>query len=297
MKNFLFNAVTRLSFWLDAFLSLKNGGARLREAFAVATKYSKVIKQARSGEPTIFFGNFRCHCLNPGSFEVLYREIIMLESYHFDAKTDTPFIIDCGVNIGLALIFFKQLYPKCKILGFEPHDQALRTAEKNVEDNGFKDIELKGAALSDRDGEAILSFSQEEIMASTLTSRLDRRGISPSHATVPTVRLSKFLNQRVDFLKLDIEGMEAAVLRECASQLHFVENIFVEFHWSRNETGNRAGEIFHILEEAGFDLLVTSTDTNRLRAWRPLRSCSAISSFIIYGRRNSERTKPALPRL
>jgi len=43
------------------------------------------------------------------------------------------------------------------------------------------------------------------------------RGYDPEHyreITVPAVRLSAYLGGPVDFLKLDIEGLETAVLRE-----------------------------------------------------------------------------------
>ena len=44
------------------------------------------------------------------------------------------------------------------------------------------------------------------------------------------VRLRDFLDSRVDFLKLDIEGAEVEVINDCQDRLHNIEHLFVEYH-------------------------------------------------------------------
>jgi hypothetical protein len=49
-----------------------------------------------------------------------YQEIFEEECYSFNASSSYPFIIDCGSNIGLSIIYFKRQYPNARIIGFEP---------------------------------------------------------------------------------------------------------------------------------------------------------------------------------
>ncbi len=48
---------------------------------------------------------------------------------------------------------------------------------------------------------------------------------------VRTVRLADYLiGDRIDLLKIDIEGAEVPVLEDCAARLDWVDRVFVEYH-------------------------------------------------------------------
>ena len=70
---------------------------------------------------------------------------------------------------------------------------------------------------------------------------------------VESVRLRDVLEgfPRIDFLKIDIEGAECAVLPDCRGALSRVRNIFVEYH-SRENLPQNLGEILTILADCGF---------------------------------------------
>jgi len=68
------------------------------------------------------------------------------------------------------------------------------------------------------------------------------------------VRLRKVIEneERLDLLKLDIEGAELDVLKDCSDVLCKVENVFVEYH--AYHRGNRKlGDLLSILEKSGFN--------------------------------------------
>src|SRR5688572_22248417 len=48
---------------------------------------------------------------SPGSFLFIYDELFKEGVYDFAPQSQSPFIIDCGVNIGLSIIYFKQRFP------------------------------------------------------------------------------------------------------------------------------------------------------------------------------------------
>ena len=80
--------------------------------------------------------------------------------------------------------------------------------------------------------------------------------------TVPSVDLREMLlgEERVDLLKMDIEGAETVVIPTLKHVLNRVRNLFCEYHsWGterngteRNGTERTLGSILAILDEAGF---------------------------------------------
>ena len=63
---------------------------------------------------------FRIRFSSVGILRELFREIFVGGIYMFECNTDRPIIVDCGSDIGMSILFFKRLYPKARIIGFEP---------------------------------------------------------------------------------------------------------------------------------------------------------------------------------
>lgn len=73
--------------------------------------------------------------------------------------------------------------------------------------------------------------------------------------SVKTTKLSKYINKKVDLLKIDIEGSEQKVLEEIKNKLHMIKQIVMEFHStpsSRNENNYKIVE--KILKENSFKI-------------------------------------------
>ena len=68
---------------------------------------------------------------------------------------------------------------------------------------------------------------------------------------VKCVRLSDLLNEEVDFLKIDIEGAELPVLRDCGDKIKNVKNLFVEYHGKYDKL-SELNEMLDILIRNGF---------------------------------------------
>ncbi len=191
------------------------------------------------------------------SFLAQYKEIIEDGLYEFLTDNPSPLIIDCGTNIGLSLISFKLKNPACKIIGFEPDTNLYNFSLNNIRSMGFNNIHLNNKGVWKEDGS--MSFHAEGSDAGRITSAMEK---NVELKTIETVRLSSFIDQNVDFLKVDIEGAELEVLKECAGRLHYVQNIFIEYH-SFEGKNQRLSEILKILEEADFRYYVkTAFDIN-----------------------------------
>ena len=86
-----------------------------------------------------------------------------------------------------------------------------------------------------------------------MSSRIDSS--QESGNTVEAVRLKEYLNQKVDFLKIDIEGAEYDVLKDIQPNLHFVQSLFLEYHgmFSQNK---ELVEILDIITKEGFHFYI-----------------------------------------
>ena len=52
------------------------------------------------------------------SLWVVMEEVLLREEYYFDIEIPNPRILDCGSHVGLAIYYFKSLYPEAVITGF-----------------------------------------------------------------------------------------------------------------------------------------------------------------------------------
>lgn len=174
-----------------------------------------------------------------------YREIFLEQIYKFFIDVRSPLIIDCGANIGLSVIYFKQLYPEAQIIAFEPDANAFHALEVNVKAFHFPNVTLYQKAVWDSVTE--LSFLPDGTVGGRI---VDGHSID-NVVSVTTVRLKDFLNQHVDFLKIDIEGAEYDVIKDCRDFLRNVDYLFVEYH-SKPDTVQSLHEILQIIQNAGF---------------------------------------------
>jgi FkbM family methyltransferase len=171
-------------------------------------------------------------------------------------------------------------------VGFEPHPEAFQVAQRNFQRNKFRDVTLHECALDEKPGVVQLSYIPGEIMASTTTNRLCVRGQIPLTVSVKTAQLSPFLEEDVDFLKLDIEGAEQRVLKEAGNKLRRIKYMFIEFHQTRGDKSNSLPVSVELLENNGFDYLITSTlSTRTTAAVAPLPECGPVCSFYIFAKR------------
>ncbi|MCK4782106.1 MAG: FkbM family methyltransferase [Desulfobacteraceae bacterium] len=182
--------------------------------------------------------------VDSASFLSMYSEIFKKQIYRFNANTKSPLIIDCGANIGLSVIYFKKLFPESRVIAFEPDETIFGVFKKNVTTFGFTDVQLIQKALWS--SETMLKFHQEGADGGRIAKPGDDKIIE-----VPSVRLKEYLREPVDFLKLDVEGAETEVLRDCVDNLNNVQKIFVEYHSFLHEAQN-LDEILAIFKNKSF---------------------------------------------
>jgi FkbM family methyltransferase len=175
------------------------------------------------------------------------KEIFVDEIYKQHLPTK-PFIIDCGANIGLSIIYMKNLYPMATILAFEPDERNFELLKNNIENFGFEQVEIRREAVWIEN--TILQFASE----GSMSSRIDNN-VSGNTIPVKAIRLKDYLNKPVDFLKIDIEGAEYQVMKDISDQLHFVNHLFLEYHGNFEQNAELT-QLFELLVEKGFSYYI-----------------------------------------
>ena len=190
------------------------------------------------------------HHLYKGKYKIAFRdaleflvsidELFINEFYKFRPETDHPKIIDCGSYIGTSILYFKVNYPNAIVTGFEPDPSNYSLLKNNLDNWAFNDIKIFNAAIwINNNG---ISFNS----AGNMSSKIEIGGGADRTEKVKSVRLSELLNEEIDFLKIDIEGAELPVLRDCSEKLKNVRNLFIEYH-GKFEKISELNEILDIL--------------------------------------------------
>jgi FkbM family methyltransferase len=198
---------------------------------------------------------YRVRFSSEGILRELFREIFVNGIYMFQCRTDEPTIVDCGSNIGMSILFFKRLYPKCRIIAFEPDPYTFEILSENVSRNALTNVELHQCALAEHDTTITLYRPDVENGSSLRMNTISPRSGMSRSLSVPAKRLSTFLPpHEVDLLKIDIEGAELAVVRELTTQgsIRRVRRIHLEYHHHLNADEDQLASMLHFVEVNNF---------------------------------------------
>ncbi|MCX6150418.1 MAG: FkbM family methyltransferase [Ignavibacteriales bacterium] len=219
------------------FLKNKNQREFMRLVFMYGDK-------PRYAPEKISFLNYTVDVPDCLSFVNQVKEIFADENYKFHSTNSAPVIYDCGANIGISCLYFKQLFPLAKIKAFEADPKITQLLLQNLNQNHINDVEVIAKAVWIND--AGIEFSSEGADGSSVYS-------TGKKIKIESIKLKDILQseQKIDLLKMDIEGAEIDVLRDCGDSLANVENIFVEYHSFVNNKQS-LDEILQILSANGF---------------------------------------------
>jgi FkbM family methyltransferase len=166
--------------------------------------------------------------------------------------------IDVGANFGYYTISLANwVGTSGLVVAFEPFPGNFAILEKNVHLNQLQNVTLEPSALSDCNGSLQLIYGVEEQFSATpsvggYAVEGDRVSIK-----VPTRRLDDYvagLGRAPDFIKIDVEGAELAVLEGARRTLAAVRPILlVEIHgWGTDQSE----KVLQMLSELHYDTYV-----------------------------------------
>jgi FkbM family methyltransferase len=225
---------------------------RIKSKLPIVLTYTKLklknMFKSGPGQETILGCKF--DYFEYSTLTYLFEEIFVYQSYYFASDKKTPIIFDCGSNIGMSILYFKLLFPGAIIYSFEPDPESYSLIKKNISQNKLSDVHTHNIALSNETG--TLKFFKEDKKGSLVMSR--HQVDSHSHSIkVPCHKLSEYMNQQIDYLKIDIEGGEEQVFEDLAQsgKLSNVLEYSIEYHLNKNDSMSM-GAFLTQLENSGY---------------------------------------------
>lgn len=145
----------------------------------------------------------------------VFFQVFVLQEYNFSLDFQPEYIIDGGANIGLAAIYFKNRFPKSKIICIEPDNDNIKLLKFNT--NKYDDIVIKHSGLWPTKIYAKFVDKYNAGKASLIIEEVDNiQNDDPNVTKTITIDeiMSEFNLDRIDLLKLDIETAEKKLFEE-----------------------------------------------------------------------------------
>lgn len=192
-----------------------------------------------------------------------YSKELFLYDYAI-AKGDV--VVDVGAGVGEQTLSFSELAgPSGRVVAVEAQPSTFAKLERICRINGVRNVELIHAAVMDSDAPVMISDFQEK--ASYQENRIGNQGIPVPGLTLSDL-FAKFHLDRIDFLKMNIEGAEVAALGCSLDALQVVQHAAIECHdFMADRTGDESyrtrDAVKEILEDAGFNIKCREADPQR----------------------------------
>jgi amino acid adenylation domain-containing protein/FkbM family methyltransferase len=244
---------------------------------------------------------------NPNETRFIYDEIFKEEVYlkHGIQIRDGDCVVDVGANIGLFSLFVAQYWPNATIHAFEPLPPIFDALQNNAALYGLNG-KVYDCGLSDCSREVVFHFyPNDTVISSSATSPEEARQLVRSYLrnqeqggeeSIDDAELDALLDmrlqfqsytcrlrslseiiaenaiERIDLLKIDVEGAEQDVLNGIRSDdWAKIQQIVVEVH----DVAGRLADVEHQLASHGFvtereqESQLRATDVYNLYARRP----------------------------
>ncbi len=223
--------------------------------------------------------------------EILYKHEVMLKyQKSFEYSTLKLFeellnpgdvVLDIGANSGLYSIFYSQLVGESgKVFSFEPDAATFKILQENIELNNCQNIQAFNFALSDKECFIeMVDYEPPDLKLAETDSFKYIREISEDEKgkvqtgikAFPLDELSSLAHlEKVDVIKIDVEGAELLVLQGAKNLLKKHKPIIVfelSTEWARR-FNYKPYEALVLLHELGFEM-----EEYDLQQWiaRPLK--------------------------
>lgn len=143
------------------------------------------------------------HFLRASFFE--YDELRMLRSHVASGAR----ILEVGANVGNHLVYYTKMMGASLVIPIEPNPTAIRILRKNILLNGIG-ASVRGDFLGIGVGEKRGTFTVGD---SPLNNLGATRLVPSTNGDVKVVPIDDLQIGKIDFIKIDVEGMELGVLR------------------------------------------------------------------------------------
>lgn len=156
-------------------------------------------------------------------------------------------LLDIGANVGYMSACFLANIPHSKVIAVEPQPDVVGLLGKNLDQFRGR-ANIAPVALSDTDGEGLLEVDNVNRGASKLVSEASGNAVK-IETWSPERLIAAFQPQRIDIIKIDVEGYEEKVIAALAGSIarYRPRLIMFEDHGTRAAPDGSIGARLHDL--------------------------------------------------
>lgn len=176
--------------------------------------------------------------------------------------------IDIGANMGLFTLFAaSRVGAAGRVVTIEPSTREMQILKDNVERNALGNVKLYPMALSDRASEAELLVARLQNSGHNTLGAFGYNTALDHREEVRTLRLDELVQSekldRVDVIKMDIEGGELAALRGAGETLErFRPVVLIELSdRALQHQSSTSAEVLALLAQHGYRFFGFAVDT------------------------------------
>jgi FkbM family methyltransferase len=157
-----------------------------------------------------------------------YMQVLHWPEYDVELGRDPDLIVDAGANIGLSVLWFADRYPTARIIALEPEPANFALLQVNT--SGLDNVTCMRAALWSSNEDVVISDPGRG------TWGFQTNGVASGEESVTAPGLTidhlfeRFAIERINLLKVDIEGAEREVFASRPSELGRIDVIAIELH-------------------------------------------------------------------
>jgi FkbM family methyltransferase len=193
----------------------------------------------------------------------------------FSLCAETSIVIDVGANIGWTALRLARKAVKGKVYGFEPDPYNQERCQENVKRNTFDNLEVFSTALGNMESTVRMELRTPSNRGG---NRIAPGGLGGS-TLVPLIRMDQAAPvnslEKIDLIKIDVEGYELQVLRGASGVLRKHKPIlFVELDDNNlRDQGDSAGELVRFLEERGYSKIANAVNDEAVSSAMSFTHC------------------------
>lgn len=158
----------------------------------------------------------------------VFYQVFLAKSYQIGVNETPSFILDCGANIGMSTVFFKNKFPQAKVVAIEPEQSNFDMLKRNTK--MYEDVHCMNAGIWNKSTNIIIKdndYGNWGFMVEEINYK--------NEDTLKAVSIDKIMEDfnvdQIDILKIDIEGSEREVFEKNFDQwLSKTKILIIELH-------------------------------------------------------------------
>ena len=155
----------------------------------------------------------------------VFYEIFGNQEYEWSFKSAPKVIVDVGGYTGMSAAFFASKYPEATIIAIEPDAENFELLKLNTAN--FPNVHAMRAAVWRESGTISL---KDPGLGSWGLQVTDQDGRTAVRAVTIDEVIKEYNLERIDLLKVDVEGSEKEIFGDASAWISMVDTICIELH-------------------------------------------------------------------